>query len=126
VRTGSEANRGLTYSLTLTSYFQAVRAVTSFLAPPGNLSPEASFLQGSVLWDRRTEAVSGVAPVRRWERSGLFRPRVSRRERQLAFVTPGEPPIINARVLIGSLSARSDSDGSYHVWDLVPFEPVHS
>src|SRR5205814_9343898 len=29
-----------------------------------------------------------------------------------------------ARVLIGSLSARTDSTGAYHVWDLVPFEPV--
>src|SRR5207245_7696835 len=37
---------------------------------------------------------------------------------------PGEPAIVNARVLIGSLSARTDSAGAYHVWDLVPFEPV--
>ena len=36
----------------------------------------------------------------------------------------GEPAVANARVLVGSLSARSDSTGAYHVWDLVPFEPV--
>ncbi len=36
----------------------------------------------------------------------------------------GEPPVANARVLVGSLSARTDSSGAYHVWDLVPFEPV--
>jgi len=36
----------------------------------------------------------------------------------------GEPAIGNARVLIGSLSARTDSTGAYRVWDLVPFEPV--
>jgi hypothetical protein len=31
---------------------------------------------------------------------------------------------VNARVLVGSLAARSDSSGAYHLWDLVPFEPV--
>jgi len=36
----------------------------------------------------------------------------------------GEPGVANAQVLIGSLSARTDSTGAYHVWDLVPFEPV--
>ena len=36
----------------------------------------------------------------------------------------GEPAIANARVLVGSMSARTDSSGAYRVWDLVPFEPV--
>ena len=115
-------NRGLTYSLTLTSYFQAVRAVTSFVAPPGQPVAGSQFLQGSVLWDRRTERL-GVAPGPSVERSGLSG-HVFLDENANGIRDPGEPPIINARVLIGSLSARSDSDGSYHVWDLVPFEPV--
>jgi len=36
----------------------------------------------------------------------------------------GEPAVVNARVLVGTLAARTDSSGAYHVWDLVPFEPV--
>jgi len=36
----------------------------------------------------------------------------------------GEPAVANARVLVGSLSTRTDSSGAYRVWDLVPFEPV--
>src|SRR3989441_10098396 len=36
----------------------------------------------------------------------------------------GEPAIANARLLVGSLVTRTDSTGAYHVWDLVPFEPV--
>ena len=115
-------NRGLTYSLTLTSYFQAVRAVTSVLAPPGQPVTGSQFLQGSVLWDRRTERL-GVAPGPSVERSGLSG-HVFLDENANGIRDPGEPPVVNARVLIGSLSARSDSDGSYHVWDLVPFEPV--
>src|SRR6266571_2262658 len=115
-------NRGLTYSLTLTSYFQAVRAVTSFLAPPGQPVTGGQFLQGSVLWDRRTDRL-GVAPGPSVERSGLSG-HVFLDENANGIRDPGEPPVMNARVLIGSLSARSDSNGSYHVWDLVPFEPV--
>src|SRR2546427_8599228 len=115
-------NRGLTYSLTLTSYFQAVRAVTSFLAPPGQPVTGGQFLQGSVLWDRRTDRL-GVAPGPSVERSGLSG-HVFLDENANGIRDPGEPPVMNARVLIGSLSASSDSNGSYHVWDLVPFEPV--
>jgi len=113
---------GLTYSLTLTSYFPAVRAVTSFIAPPGQPISGSQFVQGSVLWDRRTDRL-GVAPGPSVERSGLTG-HVFLDENANGIRDPGEPPIINARVLIGSLSARSDSEGSYHVWDLVPFEPV--
>jgi len=36
----------------------------------------------------------------------------------------GEPAVVNARVLVGTLAARTDSSGAYHVWDLIPFEPV--
>jgi hypothetical protein len=115
-------NAGLTYSITVTSYFSAMRAVTSLLAAPGQPVSATQFVQGSVLWDRRTDRL-GVAPGPSLERSGLS---------GLVFLDlnanglrdTGEPAVINARVLIGSLSATTDSTGAYHVWDLVPFEPV--
>lgn len=115
-------NPGLTYTVTLTSYFQAMRAVTSVLAAPGQPVSATQFLQGSVLWDGRTQRL-GVAPGPSLERSGLSG-HVFLDENANGVRDLGEPPVANARVFIGSLSARSDSTGAYHVWDLVPFEPV--
>jgi hypothetical protein len=113
---------GLTYTITVTSYFSALRAVTSVLAPPGQPVSATQFLQGSLLWDRRTDRL-GVAPGPSLERSGLSG-RVFMDLNANGVRDAGEPGVANARVLIGSLSARTDSTGAYHVWDLVPFEPV--
>ncbi len=113
---------GLTYTVTVTSYFSALRAVTSVLAPAGQAVSATQFLQGSVLWDRRTDRL-GVAPGPSLERSGLSG-RVFMDVNANGIRDAGEPGVANARVLIGSLSARTDSTGAYHVWDLVPFEPV--
>jgi hypothetical protein len=74
------------------------------------------------LWDRRTDRL-GVAPGPSLERSGLSG-RVFLDLNANGLRDTGEPAVINARVLIGSLSATTDSTGAYHVWDLVPFEPV--
>jgi len=113
---------GLTYTVTVTSYFSAMRAVTSVLAPPGQPVSATQFLQGSVLWDRRTDRL-GVAPGPSLERSGLSG-RVFMDVNANGIRDVGEPAVPNARVLVGSLSARTDSSGAYRVWDLVPFEPV--
>jgi hypothetical protein len=115
-------NAGPTYTLTLTSYFSALRAVTAILAPPGQPVSGTQFLQGSVLWDRRTDRLA-VAPGPSLERSGLSG-RVFMDENANGIRDSGEPAVMNARILVGSLSTRSDSAGAYHLWDLVPFEPV--
>src|SRR2546422_9685229 len=113
---------GLTYTVTVTSYVSAIRAVTSVLAPPGQPVSATQFLQGSVLWDRRTNRL-GVAPGPSLERSGLSG-RVFMDLNANGIRDVGEPAIVNARVLVGSLSTRTDSSGAYRIWDLVPFEPV--
>ncbi|HET8712264.1 MAG TPA: carboxypeptidase-like regulatory domain-containing protein [Gemmatimonadales bacterium] len=113
---------GLTYTVTITSYFQAMRLVTSVLAPPGQPVSGTQFLQGSVLWDSRTSHLA-VAPGPALERSGLSG-QVFIDDNANGMRDSGERGVRNARVLIGSLSARSDSTGAYQVWDLVPFEPV--
>lgn len=115
-------DRGLTYTVTVTSYLPALRAVTSVLAPPGQPVSATQFLQGSVLWDRRTARL-GVAPGPSLERSGLSGG-VFMDENANGTRDVGERGVADARVLIGSLEARSDSTGAYQVWDLVPFEPV--
>src|SRR5438034_757988 len=113
---------GPTYTITITSYFSALRGVTSVSAPPGQPIAATQFLQGSVLWDRRTDRL-GVAPGPSLERSGLSG-RVFMDLNANGIREVGEPAVANARVLVGSLSARSASTGAYHVWDLVPFERV--
>jgi hypothetical protein len=113
---------GPTYTVTITSYFSALRSVTAVSAPPGEPVNATQFVQGSVLWDRRTDRL-GVAPGPSLERSGLSG-RVYLDVNANGIRDPGEPAIVNARVLVGSLSARTDSAGAYHIWDLVPFEPV--
>jgi len=113
---------GLTYTLTITSTFAAMRGVTSMLAPPGEPVTATQFLQGSVLWDRRANHLA-VAPGPALERSGLSG-RVFMDVNANGIRDIGEPPVVNARVFVGTFAARTDSTGAYHVWDLVPFEPV--
>jgi len=113
---------GLTYTVTVTSYFSALRALTSVIAPPGQPVSATQFLQGSVLWDRRTDRL-GVAPGPSLERSGLSG-HVFMDLNANGIRDVGEPAVAAARVLVGSLSAGTDSSGAYRVWDLVPFEPV--
>ena len=117
------AGGGLTYTMTVTSYFSAMRAVTSVLAPGGGQPVSATqFLQGSVLWDRRTDRLA-VAPGPSLERSGLSG-HVFMDVNANGIRDVGEAAIANAHVLVGSLSTRTDSGGAYRLWDLVPFEPV--
>ena len=113
---------GLTYTVTVTSYFSALRAVTSMIAPSGQPASATQFLQGSVLWDRRTDRL-GVAPGPSLERSGLSG-HVFMDLNANGIRDVDEPAVADARVLVGSMSANTDSSGAYHVWDLVPFEPV--
>ncbi len=113
---------GLTYTVTVTSYFSALRAVTSMIAPSGQPASATQFLQGSVLWDRRTDRL-GVAPGPSLERSGLSG-HVFMDLNANGIRDVGEPAVADARVLVGSMSANTDSSGAYRVWDLVPFEPV--
>jgi hypothetical protein len=119
---GGGGGGGLTYTMTVTSYFSAMRAVTSVLAPPDQPVSATQFLQGSVLWDRRTDRLA-VAPGPSLERSGLSG-HVFMDVNANGIRDVGEPAIANARVLVGSLSTRTDSGGAYRLWDLVPFEPV--
>lgn len=113
---------GWTYSLVVTSYLPAARAVTAVTAVPGAAVTGTQFVQGSVVWDRRAGRV-GVAPGPSLERSGLSG-RVFLDENANGRRDAGEPGLANVRVLVGSSAARTDSAGGYRVWDLVPFEPI--
>src|SRR5207247_235040 len=106
------ADPGPTDPITITSDFSALRGVTSVSAPPGQPIAATQFLQGSVLWDRRTDRL-GVAPGPSLERAGLSG-RVFMDLNANGIREVGEPAVPNASVLVGSLSARSVSSGAYH------------
>ena len=120
--TWRRGDAGLSYSLVLTSYLPAARAVTAVMAPPQGAVTGTQFVQGSLLWDRPAGRLS-VAPGPSLERSGLSG-RVFLDENADGRRDVGEPGLGNVRVLVGSVGTTTDSSGGYRVWDLVPFEPI--
>ena len=119
---GQRGIAGATFTLMLSSYLPAVRTLTTVTAPPGGPATATQFVQGSLLWNRATGHVA-YAPGPSLERSGIAG-RVFLDENNNGRWDPGEPPVPGVRVLVGDGSAAADSNGLYHVWDLVPFEPL--
>jgi hypothetical protein len=113
---------GPVVTFTLTSYLSAVRSYTTVTAPTGGAVSGSQFVQGSVLWDRATGRLATV-PGPSLERSGVSG-RVFRDDNGNGVRDPGEPGLAGVRVRVGTASAVSDSDGTFRVWDVVPFEPV--
>ncbi len=113
---------GVAVTLTLTSYLSAIRSYTTVTAPAGGTVSGSQFVQGSLLWDRATGRVA-TAPGPSLERSGISG-RVFRDDNGNGIPDPGEPGVPGVRVRVGTAVAVSDSDGTFRVWDVVPFEPV--
>lgn len=119
---GTRGVPGATFTLVLSSYLPAVRTLTTVTAPRGAPATASQFVQGSLLWNRATGHLA-YAPGPSLERAGIAG-RVFLDENNNGRWDPGEPPVPGVRVLVGNGSAASDSDGLFHVWDLVPFEPL--
>jgi len=113
---------GAVLTLTLTSYLSALRSFTTLTAPAGGTVAGSQFVQGSLLWDRATGRLA-AAPGPSLERSGISG-RIFRDDNGNDLPDPGEPGVAGVRVRVGTASAISDSDGTFRVWDVVPFEPV--
>jgi hypothetical protein len=113
---------GAILTFTLTSYLSALRSYTTLTAPAGGAVSGSQFVQGSLLWDRATGRVA-TAPGPSLERSGISG-RIFRDANGNDLPDPGEPGVPGVRVRVGTASAVSDSDGTFRVWDVVPFEPV--
>jgi hypothetical protein len=124
LETGANWSRGggVGVVLTLASYLPSVRALTTVDVPYGRATSATQFVQGSVLWDRAAGRLA-AAPGPSLERAGLAG-HVFQDENGDGRWQPGEPPVVGARVFVGTLTAVSDSNGAYRVWDLIPFEPV--
>jgi hypothetical protein len=113
---------GLTYTGQLITNLPSMRALTSVSAPTTGTTSGSQYVQGSVIWDRSRGNVS-YAQGPSLERAGIVG-RVFIDENRDGRWEPGEPLIAGARVLVGSMSATTDSNGLFRVWNLVPFDTV--
>ena len=113
---------GATLTLSLSSYLSALRSYTTLTAPTGGVVSGSQFVQGSLLWDRATGRLA-TAPGPSLERSGVSG-RVFRDDNGNGIQDPGESGVPGVRVRVGTASAIADADGTFRVWDVVPFEPV--
>lgn len=115
-------NRGPLIQVTLNTYLSAMRSYTTMSAGAGSPATVSQLVQGSVLWDR-TGGRLATAPGPSIERAGVAG-QVFLDRNQNGRRDPDEAPVAGVRVVIGSRLAVSDSQGSFRVWDLMPFEPV--
>ena len=115
-------SRGPLIQVTLNTYLSAMRSYTTMSAAAGSPATVSQLVQGSVLWDRAGGRLA-TAPGPSIERAGVAG-RVFIDQNQNGRHDPDEPAVAGVRVVVGSRLAVSDSQGSFRVWDLMPFEPV--
>jgi hypothetical protein len=123
VETGLSWMRGFgpMFSLAISTHLTAVRAFSTFSSGPAG-TDAMNFVQGSVLYSQaqRQMVLSSGPSLQRAGVSGeIFLDENGNGRRD-----PGEDALPDVRVRVGNISSTSDSQGRYHVWDLLPFEPV--
>jgi hypothetical protein len=113
--------RGPLGTLTMSRDLSAFRSYTSATAARGSSSATQS-VQGSALLsrgERRPQFVTGPSLQRTGVSGFVFLDRNANGRRD-----PGEPSVPGVQVQVGTGWARSDAEGRYRVWDLVPFVPL--
>lgn len=113
--------RGPLATLTLSRDLNALRSYTMSNFSKGSSSATQS-VQGSALLGRgreRPQFVTGPSLQRTGVAGIVYLDRNANGLRD-----PGEPTVPGVNVQVGTGYARSDADGRYRVWDLVPFIPL--
>ncbi len=116
-----QGQRGPIATLSMSRDLNAVRSYTSATMSRGASSALQS-VQGSALvsrGERRPQFVTGPSLQRTGATGIVFLDRNANGLRDA-----GEPPVPGVLVQVGTGFARSDVDGRYRVWDLVPFVPL--
>jgi hypothetical protein len=113
---------GPSFSLSFTADRGSVRSYTTLSAQRGAPAGMTESLQGSMLVDPATKQVM-FTPGPSLQRAGVAG-RVFLDMNGNGRFDPDEQPLGNVRVRIGAQTARSDADGSFRTWNVVPFEPV--
>ena len=110
--------RGPLATITISRDLNALRSYTSATIARGASSALQS-VQGSALLtrgERRPQFVTGPSLQRTGVTGTVFLDRNANGQRD-----PGEPAVPGVLVQVGTGWARSDAEGRYRVWDLVPF-----
>lgn len=113
--------RGPLATITMSRDLNAIRSYTSATAARGSSSALQS-IQGSALLtrgERRPRFVTGPSLQRTGVTGTVFLDRNGNGRRDA-----GEPAVPGVQVQVGTGWARSDADGRYRLWDLVPFVPL--
>ncbi|MES3034992.1 MAG: hypothetical protein V4813_13420 [Gemmatimonadota bacterium] len=113
--------RGPLFSLAVSRDLNAVRSYTAATLSRSGSSAQQSVQGSAVLTPsaKRPHFVTGPSLQRAGVAGVVFLDRNGDGRRN-----PGEPVVPGVRVQVGTGSARSDADGRYRVWDLVPFVPL--
>jgi hypothetical protein len=116
-----QRDRGWGLELSLTAALQAVRAISQNRFDE-NGATGIQIAEGSVVWNRgggRVEFSDGRSLGRAGVTGIVFQDLNGDGQ-----VDPGEPRLRDVIVQVGPLISRTDADGRFAVWDLVPFEAV--
>jgi len=113
---------GTTFTLSLVSYLPTLQATTTAVAPTEGTGAVVQSVQGSLIYDGSQGRVT-ANPNPGLQRSGVTG-RVFVDQNGNGRQDAGEPGVYGVRVVVGSFTARTDSLGRYHVWDIPAFEPV--
>jgi hypothetical protein len=118
---GWSRGMGTVFTMVFSTTLSSVRAYSTFQTGPTG-TDATQYVQGSVLYnpDRRRLALSAGPAVQRAGVSGqIFLDANGNGLREDA-----EELLPDVRVRVGNITALSDSQGNYRVWDLLPYEPV--
>jgi hypothetical protein len=118
---GWSRGMGTVFTMVFSTTLSSVRAYSTFQTGPTG-TDATQYVQGSVLYnpDRRRLALSAGPAVQRAGVSGqIFLDANGNGLREDA-----DELLPDVRVRVGNITALSDSQGNYRVWDLLPYEPV--
>jgi len=113
---------GTTFRVSLVSYLPTLQATTTAVAPTTGGGAVLQTVQGTLVYDTDQRRVT-TGPNPGIQRSGVSGT-VFVDENANGVREADEPGVRNVRIVVGSHTARSDSVGRYHVWDVPAFEPV--
>lgn len=118
---GWSRGMGTVFTMVLSTTLSSVRAYSTFQTGPTG-TDATQYVQGSVLYnpEQRRLALSAGPAVQRSGVSGqIFLDANGNGLRE-----DDEELLPDVRVRVGNITALSDSQGNYRVWDLLPYEPV--
>jgi len=118
---GWQRGLGALFELGITATLRPVRIVSrNRMTPEGTSGIQA--VEGSLLWESSTGQLE-FADGRSLGRAGIVG-EVFVDANGNGVADPGESRVSNVSVRVGPLATRTDAEGRFAVWDLMPFEPL--